>query len=477
LLREHWLFAAFVAGGLALRVVTQLAYRPALIFIDSIQYIHNSHHLTPWPVRPLGYPILLRFLSFFGGLDVVPLAQHLGGLAVAVVLYATLLRLGVARWAAALATVPLLFDAIQLNLEQQVLSDTPFEYYLTVACCVLVWRKRPNLWIAAGAGLLLAAASVTRPVALIAIVPFVLTMLFRRARWTAVVLMVVTFAVPVAMYEAWFHHDYGAYSMTGYDGHFLYARVAPFADCSNLSLPDYEVPLCPSGHRLTVDQYMWLPSSPVNTLHVPSNVRGGQVIWLARSDAAGNVADQVILHQPFTYAHTVLRDFVRGFAPTRGTDAGQVQASRWEFPVTRPWRQSALKLLAREGEHPAMNHSLATFLNDYENVGYTPGPLLGLALIAGLLAALGIGQAKRSGLRSVCFLFSVTTLFVLLGAVAVSQFSWRYQLPQLVLLPPVAALAWTAFTGHRAQAVSAAGESEAAVAEQATGDPTRTGSA
>jgi hypothetical protein len=323
---------------------------------------------------------------------------------------------------------------------------------------------------------------VTRPVALVAIVPFVLTMLFRRARWTAVVLMVATFAVPVAMYEAWFHHDYGAYSMTGYDGHFLYARVAPFADCSNLSLPDYEVSLCPSqpvGHRLTVDQYMWLPSSPVNSLRLPSNVRGGKVIWLARSDAAGNFADQVILHQPFTYAHTVLRDFLRGFAPTRGTDPGQVQASRWSFPVNSPWRKSALKLFAKEGEHPAVNHSLATFLHDYENVGYTPGPLLGLALLAGLLAALGIGRARRSGLRSVCFLFSVTTLLVLLGAVAVSQFSWRYQLPQLVLLPPVAALAWTAFSGRRESAVAASAvpDRDAAVTEQAPADPTRSGSA
>jgi hypothetical protein len=40
---------------------------------------------------------------------------------------------------------------------------------------------------------------------------------------------------------------------------------------------------------------------------------------------------------------------------------------------------------------------------------------------------------------------------MLISSVAVSQFSWRYQLPQLILLPPAAALGATALLGgHRA---------------------------
>jgi hypothetical protein len=466
----HWLFSALWAVGLALRLVTQLAYRPALIFLDSIPYIHNSANLTPEPVRPLGYPVLLRALSHLGGLEMVPLVQHLGGLAVAVALYATLLRIGVVRWAAALAAAPLLLDALQLNLEQQVLSDTPFEFYLAGACCVLVWRARPGVAMAAAAGLLLGAASVTRPVALIAIGPAVLTLLFVRAGLTRVAVLGVAFALPVLLYAGWFHAAHGVYSMTGYDGHFLYARVAPFADCSKLSLPAYERPLCPSDPRLTVDQYMWSNASPINHLRVPASQRHGRVIWLARSEVAADFAHRVILNQPLTYARVVAEGFFRGFAPTRSTRPGEVLASRWAFQLKHPWRASALTLLRKRGEPASMDRGLARFLHGYQRVGYTPGPLLGLALLAGLAGALGVGRARRSGLRSACFLFAVTAAALLVSSVAVSQFSWRYQIPQLVLLPPAAALAWTAFRGRPPLATAAAAPAgDSSVVEPAPG--------
>ena len=473
LVREHWLFSALLAAGLALRVVTQLAYRPALIFLDSIPYLHNSQTLTPEPVRPLGYPILLRILSYAGGLEIVPLVQHLGGLVVAVALYATLLRLGVVRWAAVLATVPLLLDSLQLNLEQQVLSDTAFEFSLAGACCLLVWRARPNLAMAAAAGLLLGAASVTRPVALIAIGPAVLTLLFVRAGLTRVAALGVAFAVPVLLYAGWFHHSFGVYSMTGYDGHFLYARVAPFAKCQDLSLPQNARPLCPTqpvGARLTVDQYMWSNASPINRLHVSADDRHGRPLWLVRSEIAAGFAHQVILHQPFTYARVVVDGFLRGFAPTRSTEPGEVLASRWKFQLHHVWRKSALDLLRARGEPPHMTVGLARFLHAYQRFGYTPGPILGLAMLAGLLAALGVGRARRSGLRSACFLFSVTAVALLVSSVAVSQFSWRYQIPQLVLLPPAAALAWTAFRG-RPPAVPAAAAPPVAAASPAEPAP------
>jgi hypothetical protein len=111
-----------------------------------------------------------------------------------------------------------------------------------------------------------------------------------------------------------------------------------------------------------------------------------------------------------------------------------------------------------------VNHTLAGFLRRYQRVGYTPGPLLGLALIVGLLGALGVGRARRSGLQCACLLFSGATLVVLVTAVAVNQFSWRYQLPQLILIPPAGALGLTALLGWREPAAAAAGERAPAVA-------------
>ena len=72
--------------------------------------------------------------------------------------------------------------------------------------------------------------------------------------------------------------------------------------------------------------------------------------------------------------------------------------------------------------------------------------VLAAGLLAGLVAAAGLGRARRSGLRSAAFLFSAVAVAVLLAPVAVNEFVWRYQLPQLVLLAPAAAIAVTALT-------------------------------
>lgn len=450
--RTHWLFSLLVAAGILLRIVTMLAYRPALVFIDSIPYLNNSVHLAPRPLRPFGYPVLLRVLSEVGGLSVIPLVQHAAALAMTVLLYATLLRLGVRRWMAALAAAPVLLDAMQLNLEHQILSDTLFELLVACACCVLLWWPRPGIWAAGAAGLLLAAATITRPVALISIVPAVLVLLFVRAGVVSLGALVGAFALPLLIYAAWFHSIFGVYALTGYDGHFLYARVAPFADCSKFSVPDYQRALCPKDPRLTVDGYMWArKSSPIYNFTVPPDLRHGEQPWLYRSQAAGSFARHVILHQPLTYLRTVGHDFLRGFWPTRNTEPGEVAASRWKFHVNHPWQPAPLGYMQQHGDHPSVNRTLARFLQSYQRVGCTPGPLLFAALVTGLLGAIGIGRARRSGLRSACFLFSVPALLMLISSVAVSQFSWRYQLPQLILLPPAAALGATALLGgHRA---------------------------
>lgn len=457
--RVHWLFSALLALGVGLRVIAFWAYRPALIFTDSIGYLANRANIGPRPLRPFGYPVFLRLLPFNWGLEIVPLVQHLLGVGIAVAIYVLLLRLGVERWLAALAAAPVLLDAMQLNLEQQILSETLFEVLLLAACALLLWWPRLGVIAAGLAGAALAAAALTRSVAELVMVPAVLVLLLLRVRIAHIAVMLGAFALPLVAYAAWFHADYGIYALNGLDGHFLYARVAPFADCKGLSLPTYERVLCPAqpvGKRLTVEQYSWSPRSPIYHMHVPLAMRTPGEPWRARSQIAGDFAKRVILHQPVTYARTMAADFLRGFAPTRTTENGEVSVSRWMFQLHYPVYSSSLKVLANHGERPEVNHTLAAFLRRYQRVGYTPGPLLGLALIAGLLGALGVGRARRSGLRCACLLFSGATLVVLVTAVAVNQFSWRYQLPQLILLPPAGALGLTALLGRRGEVASAA---------------------
>ena len=105
---RHWLLLILLSAGLALRVMAQAAYRPALLYIDSDRYLRG-----PSPLDPLGYRVLLWPLQRAGGLAAVAAVQHLLGLAMAVALYAAVHRLGIWRWAAALAAAPVLLDAYQ----------------------------------------------------------------------------------------------------------------------------------------------------------------------------------------------------------------------------------------------------------------------------------------------------------------------------------------------------------------------------
>jgi hypothetical protein len=471
-LGRHWLFAVLLSIGIALRVVTSLAYRPALLYIDSIGYLENEVHLKPELVRPLGYPVFLRILPLGAGLWVVPLVQHVLAVAMAIAIYTLLVRLGVNRWLAALAAAPLLLDAMQLDLEQQVLTETLFEALLLAGVVLLLWRPRPALLAAGLAGLALAGATLTRSVSLLVIVPAVLVVLLlragltRRATLTRLFALAAAFALPLVVYAVWFQSLYGIYALNGFSGHFLYARVAPFADCRTLSLPRYEHVLCPKqpiGQRPSVETFSWSrKESPFYRLRVPASIARGKVREVAMSQVAGNFAKRVILHQPLTYAHAVEKSFVRGFAPTRTTHAGEVPVGRWQFQDHYPVYGQALALMARRHERPHLDGSLASFLRSYQRFGYTPGPVLALALVLGLLGAVGVGPARRSGLRSACFLFSGAALVVLVTAAAVNQFSWRYQLPALILLPPAGALGLFALTG-RLRSTEAPQSSTAAV--------------
>ena len=449
--RRHWLFLVLLAAAAGLRLVTLLAYRPALIYFDSTSYLDNVDNLVPQQVRPIGYALFLSLLPLKSvGLMVIPFLQHGLGLATGVLIYALMLRLGVRPWAGALAAAPVLLDAYQLNIEEYILSESLYELLIVAGCALILWRRRPAVVPAALAGLLFAVAAATRVSGLVIVLPGALALAFlgRRRLWPLGAFLA-AFAIPIAAYMIWFHSLYGTYSLTSYGGRFLYARVAPFANCSELSLPAYERVLCPQqplGHRLTVEQYMWgHNTSPVYRLHTP---RGK-----TRPQVAGSFAKRVIVHQPFTYARVVAHDFLRAFAWGRHTQRGELPVARWQFQNTFPIFRKRVHTVLRKYEGGPNAHSvrrpLTHFLRRYQSVAFTPGPLLALGLVAGLLAALGLGRARRSGLRTAAFLFTAGALAVYVPSVAANQFTWRYQLPLLVLLPPAAAVGLTALLRRR----------------------------
>ena len=138
LARENWLLTVLLAVGLVLRAAAQIAYRPALIYIDSLRYLYHAHGADP-----VGYRVLLRPLLLVGNLDLVAAFQHVVGLAMAVLLYVVLLRRGVPRWLAALATAPVLLDGYQLQIEQTIMPDVMFEACIVAGLAALLWHPAP----------------------------------------------------------------------------------------------------------------------------------------------------------------------------------------------------------------------------------------------------------------------------------------------------------------------------------------------
>ncbi|HWW43482.1 MAG TPA: hypothetical protein VN180_00255, partial [Acidimicrobiia bacterium] len=144
-LRRHALFLAAFVAGTALRVMAQLAYRPALLFVDSWNYLTNVRNLNPQKLDPIGYPaMLLKPVLWIGNLATVAGLQHLLGLGMAVAIYVVLVRNGIRPWLAALAVVPVLLDAYQIQIEQNIMSDTLFEALIVAGTVVLLWRRPPS---------------------------------------------------------------------------------------------------------------------------------------------------------------------------------------------------------------------------------------------------------------------------------------------------------------------------------------------
>ena len=89
--RHHWLVSVLLVAGLVLRVLAQIGYRPALLYVDSLKYLYGASPGSD----PLGYRLVLKVVLVVGDLGTVAAIQHLLGLAMAVALYVVLLRRGV----------------------------------------------------------------------------------------------------------------------------------------------------------------------------------------------------------------------------------------------------------------------------------------------------------------------------------------------------------------------------------------------
>jgi hypothetical protein len=468
--RRHWLLALLLTAGLVLRILTQIAYRPALLYIDTYKYLYGADGNDP-----VGYRVLLKPVLAVANLDMVAAVQHLLGLGMAVAIYVLLLRRGSARWLAALAAAPVLLDGYQLQMEQTVMPDVAFEALLVAGLVVLLWRPRPRLWMVGVAGLLLGATAPVAQIGEIFVLPAVIYAAIMATGWRCklghAVLLCAAFALPIIGYDSAADAVAGHFSLAHGGITTFYGRAASAADCQRLKLPADERPLCPSRQlaaRLGIDGLEHSPVSPLRPYY--RNLPGASATHLV-----SDFTQRVLRQQPLRVTGSVLSDAVKLFEVHRVTSPGDTPITRWQFQTY--YRQYPPYVTTRGGEiqigeegasgrprilgtsrdmggGPVVVKPLAEFLRAYQlDGGFTPGPALLVMVIAGLIGSAFLllrrrqmGAGERDAARACCLVLAAAVA-VLLASDA-TEFSWRYQLPGLVTLPPAGALGFTVIIGY-----------------------------
>ncbi len=490
--RRNWLLVIVMAAGLALRVLAQIAYQPALLYIDSMKYLYNAYP----GADPVGYKAPLRAILTVGDLGTVTAVQHLLGLAMAATIYLILVRRDTPRWLAAIAVAPVLLDAYQIQIEQNIMPDVWFEALIVAGIAVLLAaRSGPRLGAVAAAGLLLGASATVRQVGEILIVPALLLVLVAGGGWRTVVTRAIAltgaFAVAVVGYMA------GSFVISG---HFwlatatpslsTYGRMAAAADCVTLHIPAYQRALCPTAKQRAygIDWLDHDKASPLKTYVAPPGMNRFAVI--------ASFDHQVAIQQPERVAAAIAADGFKLFSLTRTSSQVGTPISRWQFQRSYPtfpdWVTLGKNhvivfglrlqpggptitrhpLDASYGGRAAVSKGPAAFLRSYQlHGGYAPGPLMAVFAAAGLAGSLLVvirrKRPQRREITRACLLFFAAGVAILLVSDAF-QFSWRYQLPALVTVPPAGALGitliWSYLRGLRRpdEAAEPAGAAELA---------------
>ncbi|HEV2375966.1 MAG TPA: hypothetical protein VGS19_27835 [Streptosporangiaceae bacterium] len=502
--RQHWLVCVLLGIGLVLRVLAQVAYRPALVYVDSLKYLYGA---SPGS-EPLGYTELLKVVLLAGGLGTVTAIQHLLGLAMAVTLYAVLARRGVPRWGAALAVAPVLADAYQVQMEQMVMPDVWFEALIVAGLAVLLWQPEVTLRRAAAAGVVLAVAATVKQLGESLVVPAAVYLLAAGGGWRQAArragALALAFVLVVLCYCGVSFLRNGHFRVANQQA--LTGRLVAAADCATLKLPAGVRPLCPTPAQ----QQALGPDSLEHNFRL-SPLYSTQVATGTRGRLIAELKSAVVHQQPLRVVGSVLSDSLRLFALTRQPSSWVTPISRWQFqagyPTYPPWTSictagnldptmcmTSQQVLAQRvtpvsdqlvrpggvlvvgvqhalgGQFAAhalrpsyggpvrVDRPVAAFLRSYQlGGGYTPGPLLALlalAALAGSVAALTrrardtAADPRTRQLARACLLSTVTAAVVLLSP-DLYEFSWRYQLPAVVTLVPAGVLGAAALAGLR----------------------------
>ncbi|MEW2360035.1 phospholipid carrier-dependent glycosyltransferase [Spirillospora sp. NPDC029432] len=466
-------------GGAAVRCVATLGHPGVLWFTgDSYFYLGRALRPEPSPSKTIGYSFLLRLLEPAHSLALVAVLQHLMGLVVAILVYALLRRARLPGWGATLCTLPILYDAYQIQLEHLLMAEALFTFLIAAALALLLWRTLPSRnggteprgpawWMALAAGLLLGYAVLVRSAGAPLVPLALLFLLLRRGGWRPALVFGAAAAAPLVAYAVWFHSVLGSYSLTTSDGLYLWGRTAPFADCARMKPPSHQEALCldpelrAAGHA--PGHLIWRSEAPPRILY--ENVTDPE-----HNATLRDFAVRAILAQPGDYLRTVGDGLGKAFSPHRFPHPTAATESLYHFqnqpqifPGGRGWgggggtaMMDAIRY--ERSVHPnRVVRPHADRMVAYQEAVYLPGPALGLLFALG---AAGIATARD---RRAALLAWGGAATLLVFPIASADFDYRYVVPAMPFACLAAGLAVTRAGRPRRPGVSRSSGTPAAL--------------
>ncbi len=443
--RTHWPLLLLLGLALLIRLAVAVAYRPALLWSDSWNYLYSAYSGTPVriiPEKPVGYPLAIRLI---GGPDhsltLITAVQHVAGLATGAVVYFLLTRLGVSRLMATLASAVVLLDSYAIALEQHVMTESLFTLALVTSMylAVLAVRRTPVL-LAGASGVFLAGAVTMRVVALYAIPAWALYLVWSRVGWRASLTAVLGVALPLLAYAGVHAVKTGQFAMLQMDGYSLYARVGEIANCREIDVPARLEKFCPTRQpplsRDPVDFYLYDPRSPA--LRAFGNpFTASEERRAVANDQLRDFALVVIQDRPIAFAKLLGSEFLKLFRP-----GAMSTLPGYDDPILLPERPRPI----REQFLPFRNQYFpeyvprvrapAEILVEYQRWLHTPRWLLAIfSVVACITVPVGVLAGGRTVIprRREIMLLAGAGLAILLGAVT-AHFEPRYMIPAVPLL-------------------------------------------
>jgi hypothetical protein len=440
----HRLFVLVLIPATLLRVDAELGYRWQVWFNDSFDYVQHTVDFQLDPTRPSGYSIWLKILEPFHTYALVTILQHLMGIAMAVMIYALARhRFGAPAWAATLATVPVLYDGFEIQLEHLILADVPCLFVMMLAVTLLLWEKdRPSLLRCAVIGLLLGIADVLRSVGLPLLIIIAVYMLIRRVNWKPILAMGVVCGLPLVAYAGLFDLEHGQFALTDSTGVFLYSRTMTFAECSKMSISTNERLLCtsvPPADRPIAQAYIWTSGGVTNGVLYTNpldRLGGSSKFSPLPNKLAEKFAISAIEAQPLAYARTVFDDTWKAFGFSRQVFPQAATYDEYLFsrhPLGIPSYnlanygkyQSYAAEYVRGNPYTHVVQPFAAIMETYEKHVYLPGTVYGLILLAG---AAGLVLAWRRWGGEALLPWTISLALIVIPA-ATAEFDYRYVLP------------------------------------------------